>query len=200
MVTREFTSGSGNIFFMDHHDHVNLLRPADLSPGASYADFGAGSGAFTLALRELLGLSADIYALDRDRNRLNELERAHRARFGASDRLHLIPADFTRALELPPLDGVLMANSLHFFRDKQKVLRHVGSFLKPGGAFLLVEYNVDRGNPWVPHPLSFETFRELAPSAGFTEPRLLGKHPSRFLGEFYAALSLRYTPADPFAD
>jgi ubiquinone/menaquinone biosynthesis C-methylase UbiE len=193
---------------MDHHDHVNLLRPADLSPGASYADLGAGSGAFTLALRELLGLSADIYAVDRDQGRLSELERAHRARFGTSDHLHIIPADFTGELgtsassvrRLPPLEGVLMANSLHYFRDKEKVLRHIGSFLRPGGALLLVEYNVDRGNPWVPHPLSFEAFSELAPRAGFSEPRLLAKHPSRFLREFYSALSFKHTHAEPFAD
>ena len=193
---------------MDHQDHVNLLRPADLSPGAPFADLGAGSGAFTLALRELLGLSADIYAVDRDRSRLSELERAHRARFGTSDHLHIIPADFTgrlgtsasSVLRLPPLEGVLMANSLHYFRDKEKVLRHIGSFLKPGGALLLVEYNVDRGNPWVPHPLSFETFSKLAPRAGFSEPSLLAKHPSRFLREFYSALSFRHTQAEPFAD
>jgi ubiquinone/menaquinone biosynthesis C-methylase UbiE len=194
---------------MDHRDHVELLRPADLKPGASLADLGAGSGAFTLALRELLGLSADIYAVDRDRGRLAELERAHQSRFGASDHLHLIPADFTHDIDtstparsalpgragsvrrLPPLDGVLMANSLHFFRDKEKVLRHVSSFLKPGGALLLVEYNVDRGNPWVPHPLSFETFCELAPRAGFSEPRLLATHPSSFLREFYSAVAYK---------
>jgi ubiquinone/menaquinone biosynthesis C-methylase UbiE len=186
---------------MDHHDHVNLLRPADLSPGASYADLGAGSGAFTLALRELLGLSADIYAVDRDRSRLSELEQAHHTRFGTSDHLHIIPADFTgklgtsasSVLRLPPLEGVLMANSLHYFRDKEKVLRHIGSFLKPGGALLLVEYNVDRGNPWVPHPLSFETFSKLAPRAGFSEPSLLAKHPSSFLREFYSAVAFKQT-------
>ena len=80
---------------MNHQDHVNLLRPADVPSGASFADLGAGSGAFTLALRELLGLSADIYAVDRDRGRLSELERSHRARFGESDHLHIIAADFT---------------------------------------------------------------------------------------------------------
>lgn len=173
---------------MDHNDHINLLRPVDLTPDASWADLGAGSGAFTLALRELVGLSADIYAVDRDRGRLAQLEGAHRARFGASEHLHLLSADINDELDLPPLDGVLMANSLHFFRKKEKVLRHVATFLKPGGAFLLVEYNVDRGNPWVPHPLSFETFRKLAPRAGFSEPRLLAKHPSSFLREFYSAL------------
>ena len=178
---------------MDHDDHVKLLRPADLTPGASWADLGAGSGAFTFALRELLGLSAEIYAVDSDRGRLTELERMHRARFGASEHLHLISADFTHALELMLLDGVLMANSLHFFRDKEKVLRHVSSFLKPEGALLLVEYNVDRGNPWVPHPLSFETFCKLAPRASLSEPRLLSKHPSSFLHEFYSAIAYKQT-------
>jgi ubiquinone/menaquinone biosynthesis C-methylase UbiE len=176
---------------MDHHDHVNLLRPADLPFGASFADLGAGSGAFTLALRELLGLSAELYAVDRDRNRLNALEQAHRSMFGSVENLHLVSADFSRELGLPPLDGILMANSLHFFRNKEKVLRHVGSLLKPGGMLLLVEYNVDRGNPWVPHPLSFETFRKLAPRAGFSEPRLLAKTPSSFLREFYSALATK---------
>ncbi len=176
---------------MDHHDHVELLRPANLTPGATFADLGAGSGAFTLALRELLGPSADIYAVDRDQNRLNTLEQAHRSRFGSAEHLHLIQGDFTDAIKLPLLDGVLMANSLHFYRDKEKVLRHISSFLKPGGALLLVEYNVDRGNPWVPHPLSFETFRDLAPQAGFSKPRLLTKHPSSFLREFYSAIAFK---------
>ena len=176
---------------MNHADHVNLLRPANLFPGASWADLGAGSGAFTLALRELLGPAAELYAVDRDEGRLTELERAHRDRFGASDHLHIIPGDFIRELQLPPLDGILMANSLHFFKDKETVLRRVGSFLKPMGALLLVEYNVDRGNPWVPHPLSFETFRKLAPRAGYGEPRLLAKCPSSFLREFYAALAFK---------
>ena len=67
---------------MDHNDHVNLLRPARLTPGALWADFGAGAGAFTLALRELLGPGSDIHAVDKDRARLAELQQAWRARFG----------------------------------------------------------------------------------------------------------------------
>ena len=176
---------------MDHNDHVNLLRLAELSPGASFADLGAGSGAFTLALRELLGLSADVYAVDRNQNQLTILEQAHRSKFGSVENLHLIPADFTGAVSLPPLDGILMANSLHFVKDKRKVLRRVRSFLKPGGVLLLVEYNVDRGNPWVPRPLSFETFRDLTPRAGFSQPRLLATAASSFLREFYSAVTYR---------
>jgi len=170
---------------------MDLLRPADLSPGGTWADLGAGSGAFTLALRELLGSGGAVYVVDKDRRSLASLARTYQSRFGGAQDLHLVHADFTRDLDLPPLDGVVMANSLHYYKDKEKVLRHVRTLLKPGGALLLVEYNADSGNLWVPHPLTFETYRALAPRAGFTEPRLLAKHPSSFLREFYSAAAYK---------
>jgi ubiquinone/menaquinone biosynthesis C-methylase UbiE len=176
---------------MDHTDHVNLLRPADLPSGGIWADFGAGSGAFTLALRELVGPHAEIYAVDKDSRGFKELEKSHRQKFTTAQNVHTVRADFTGRLSLPPLDGIVMANSLHYYKDKEKVLRHVRSFLKIQGALLLVEYNVDSGNMWVPYPLSFETFQALAPRAGFTEPQLLGTAPSRFLKEFYSTLAYR---------
>lgn len=179
---------------MEHNEHVDLLRPANLAPAGTWADLGAGAGAFTLALRELLGPDANIYGVDLDPARLAELERAWRARFRDPGNLHILLADFNRDLaapagSLPALDGVLMANSLHFFKDKQPVLHRVHSFLKPGGALLVVEYNVDMGNMWVPYPFSFETWRRLATQAGFSEPRLLATRDSNFLHGFYAALA-----------
>ena len=178
---------------MDHTDHVNLLSPANLATGGTWADFGAGSGAFTLALRELVGPHANIYAVDKDQRALRQLEKAHREKFTTSQNVHTVRADFSGALSLPPLDGIVMANSLHYFKDREKILRHVRSFLKVHGVLLLVEYNVDSGNPWVPYPLSFETYRILAPRAGFTEPQLLSTIPSRFLKEFYSAVAYRQT-------
>jgi ubiquinone/menaquinone biosynthesis C-methylase UbiE len=172
---------------MDHQDHVALLRPSNLRPGGSWADLGAGSGAFTLALRELVGAEAVIYAIEREKTRLGELEQGWRRRFGDNRGLQLLPADFTRPLEVPALDGIVMANALHFYKDKESVLRRVGSMLKPGGALLLVEYNVDSGNVWVPYPLSFKTYQAVAVRAGFSAPRLLATHPSNFLRGFYSA-------------
>jgi len=180
---------------MNHNDHVNLLRSANLNQGGLWADFGAGSGAFTLALRELVGLDATIYAVDKDKSSLRELENSHRGRFNTTHNLVLFPNDFSRPLDIPALDGVVMANSLHYFKDKENLLRHVHEFLRPNGALVIVEYNVDSGNLWVPHPLSFETFRALAPRAGYSEPRLLAKHPSRFLKEFYSAVAHKIAPS-----
>lgn len=175
---------------LTHTDHVNLLRNAISQQGGQWADFGSGSGAFTLALRELVGADAEIFSIDQDAGRLREQERAFQQMFPKSN-VHFLHADFTRELKLPPLDGMVMANALHYFKDKVQVLKHAREFLKPRGVFILVEYNVDNGNMWVPHPLSFDTFRKLAPRAGFEEPRLLATTPSRFLNEFYAAAAIR---------
>ncbi len=176
---------------MEHNDHVDLLRPAHLPAGGTWVDLGAGSGAFTLALRELVGAEAVIHAVDRNRAALKELQQAYQRRFGSTRNLLIHPMDFSGPLELPGLDGLLMANSLHFFKDKEKILRHVRTFLKPEGTLLLVEYNVDSGNWWVPYPLSFETFRALMPGLQFTQPRLLARHPSSFLHEFYSAAAFK---------
>ena len=175
---------------MNHADHVNLLRGAKLAPGGTWADLGAGTGAFTLALRELVGPDAVIYAVDKDLGSLTELKRGYERRFGEASSLQIHQADFQAIIGLPPLDGVLMANSLHFFKDRAAVLGRVRGLLKPGGTLLLVEYNVDKGNPWVPYPLSFSTFKSVAATAGFEEPRLVSTHPSSFLKEFYSASAL----------
>ena len=100
-----------------------------------------------------------------------------------------VVADFTIPIDLPQLDGIVMANSLHFVRDKAPVLQLIRGYLRPGGRLVLVEYAADRGNEWVPYPLSFATWSVLAADAGFRETRQLASVPSRFLDSIYSALS-----------
>lgn len=178
---------------MNHNDHVNLIKSAflDETPTASFADFGAGSGAFTLALREVTGSSASIYAVDKDKSALSELENSFVSRFHSTTNLFVIHADFSKPLNLPLLDGILMANSLHFFKDKIKVLKHIKTFLKPNGKLIMIEYNVDKGNMWVPYPFSFSTFESMCKESGFDSPTLLAAHPSSFLNGFYSAIAIK---------
>lgn len=176
---------------MNHNDHINLIKSAllDENPNASFADLGAGSGAFTLALREVLGASAKIYAVDKDKSSLRELENSFTSRFKSTTNLTIIQTDFSKPLNLPPLNGILMANSLHFFKDKINVLKHIKTFLKPNGKLIMIEYNVDKGNMWVPYPFSFPTFENMCKESGFENPKLLATHPSSFLNGFYSAIT-----------
>ena len=173
---------------MNHEDHLYLLRGGVPGPGGTWADLGSGSGAFTLALADLLGAGGVIYSVDLDRRALAEQERVMTSRF-PSTTLHYVDADFSIPLELPPLAGIVMANSLHYQRDKGPVLQLLRSYLQPDGRLILVEYNADKGNPWVPYPLSYASWEALARRNGYTSTRLLATVPSRFLGEIYSAVS-----------
>ena len=174
---------------MNHQDHVHLLRKGISEGGGVWADLGSGEGAFTLALADLIGPTGHIYSVDKNQGALKQQERAMLALF-PNRHVNYLVADFTHPLNLPPLDGIVMANSLHYVRDKDPLLQMVRGYLRPGGRLLLVEYNADRGNPWVPYPLSYETWEALARHNGFSGTKLLEGVPSRFLREMYSALSL----------
>jgi ubiquinone/menaquinone biosynthesis C-methylase UbiE len=182
---------------MDHEDHVRLIRAGVEGAGLRWLELGAGRGAFTLALAELLGPDAEIVAVDRDAADLRRLADAMAERFPAT-RLETMTADFRDPIALgeEPFDGLLAANSLHFVRDPAAVIDAVQLLLGPGARVVIVEYDSDSGNPWVPHPFSFETWQAIAERAGLANTRLVGRVPSRFLGAIYAAASEFPPPGD----
>lgn len=195
---------------MEHHEHVALIRDGILGAGPVWAELGSGEGAFTLALSDLLQAShpdaypdqLQIISIDRDTRALDR-QRANLARHDPRSRVtttHLA-ADYREltTLALPPLDGVLAANTLHFVRPKPRaaLLRELWERLNPGGRIVVVEYNVDRGNLWVPHAFSYERWQRMAQEAGFREPRLLHARPSRHLREIYAASADKPNHAGP---
>jgi ubiquinone/menaquinone biosynthesis C-methylase UbiE len=170
---------------VNHSDLVALIKEGITQRGGRWADLGSGQGAFTLALADLLGPGTHITAVDRDAGALRYLERD---RFPGVE-IETQVGDFTRPLTLSNLDGVVMANSLHFVKDKAPVLESVRKMLRPGGTLVVVEYGTDRGNLWVPHPFSYERWEEMAAQAGFVKTRLLQTIPSRHTGSMYSAAS-----------
>src|SRR5437764_9993894 len=131
---------------LKHDDLVALIRDGIAGErGGRWADLGAGEGAFTRALADLLGPEARIVAVDRDASALRAL----------GGRIETRVADFTRPLDLHDLDGVLMANSLHFVRDKQPVLESVRRMILLGGRIIVVYYAADRGTVSSPSPLCY---------------------------------------------
>ncbi len=173
---------------MTHKDALLLIEPGVRTPGGTWADLGAGAGVFARALSELLGPAGSVVAVDRNARALAYIG-APPASGAAIRTLH---ADFTRPLELPDLDGILLANSLHFVMWQERTLRHLVRYLKPRGQVLVVEYDNDQRSPWNPFPLPFNRFQQLAVAVGLQGLQELSRRPSLFGGrELYAAVALK---------
>jgi ubiquinone/menaquinone biosynthesis C-methylase UbiE len=174
---------------VNHDDHVKLIETGiERNRGGVWADFGAGSGAFTLALRDIAGPDTSIIAIDRDQASLQTLRASMERKFPGTQ-FRLVEAEMAEHLTLPPLDGIVAANAIHFVPDQTALLRRWRAYLKPDGRLVVVEYDADNGNRWAPYPMSYAAFRETARAAGFTDPALLGSRPSRWLGRIYSALT-----------
>jgi ubiquinone/menaquinone biosynthesis C-methylase UbiE len=173
---------------VEQHEAILLIGPGLARPGGTWADLGAGTGVFTRALAALVGPAGTVYAVDRDARKLAELtESAARDEMIAS--IRTIVGDFTEPLDLPPLDGVLLANALHYvpYAEQAQVVRDVAALLVPGASMLIVEYERRAANPWVPYPIPFTALKPLARDAGLGAPVRLGSQSSQFGGELYAA-------------
>jgi ubiquinone/menaquinone biosynthesis C-methylase UbiE len=176
---------------VDQREMVALIRGGVAEQGGVWADLGAGTGNFTWALAELLGPSATIYAIDRDARAVE----AQRGRLKTDPPAATVlprQGDVLRPLELPPLDGVLLANLLHFVRDQVGLLRQLRSVVRPGGSLLVVEYEQRFPIPWVPYPLPVARLAAVVTEAGFTQAVQVGERRSPSSGRvLYAAAANR---------
>lgn len=160
-----------------------------------WADVGAGEGTFTRALGERLGRGSRIYAVDRDARAIARLE--HWGRGRGVDVIP-VPADFTRPFALPGddhagLDGILLANALHFVRDAGAVLGRLVARLRPGGRAVIVEYDARAASRWVPYPIPAARLPEWAAAAGLSPPAVTATRPSSYGGIIYVAAAERIT-------
>lgn len=176
---------------MEVEDAIALIRAAVTRPGGVWADLGAGSGVFTRALAKLLGRTGTVYAVDSDPGALLELDRY--ASSMAPGTVRTIVGDFTGPLELPPLDGVLVANALHYvpYSDQPMVVRRIASLLTEAAPMVVVEYDRRHANQWVPFPITPAALTALARDAGLGTPTVLATRPSRYSGAMYSAVVRR---------
>jgi SAM-dependent methyltransferase len=153
----------------------------------SWCDLGSGSGTFTMALARLLLAGSTIYAVDLDPRVLKGIPRQ---RNGVEIRKIVMDLQ-SSTLRLPSVDGVLMANTLHFIQEQQLFLRRL---LSVADCFLIVEYERIKPNPWGPYPVGFEKLRQLFTEAGVERVEKLATRPSLFGGTMYSALAERLRP------
>lgn len=195
---------------MEIHEAAALIagalppRPPGAAEPTVWADLGAGTGTFTSALAWLLGRGATILAVDRDPQAVAALRA--RAQTGGNAQIVVAQADFAdvrawEALQLPPLDGILVGNALHYVAPgmQRALLERLAGALRPGGRLVVVEYEGRAPSQWVPFPVSRAQLQGMRPS-GCVGPRVVGNRRSTFGGAMYAALLERTVPTEPADD
>lgn len=162
---------------MQESDAINLIKKGiKNNHPQNWADLGCGEGTFTLALASLLPQSSTIFAYD--------LKSQHLPGQYNNVPIHFERLDFVKA-QIPTtgLDGILMANSLHYVKDKTALIDRLQS-----PAFIIVEYESRIPNPWVPFPIPSAKLMTLFSSLHY-KTALLATYPSRFGGQMYSLLA-----------
>jgi len=150
-----------------------------------WADLGCGGGTFTKALASLLGEGSKIYAVDREDQQI-------RPDNSYSAAIEFLKLNFINdPFSFSSLDGIMMANALHFVEDKLKFIDKVKHHLKPHGQIIVVEYDTENRNQWVPFPLSFSNLIEIFSTAGFSNIKKTGEKKSIYGSNQMYACSIK---------
>ena len=172
---------------MQLQDAIRLIQSKNINSETKsvWADLGCGSGLFTNALASLLADESTIYAVDKN------LSSFHKDSSLKSILIKPVELNFERTpLPFNNLDGILMANSLHYVKNKKVFFEKIKTCLNAIGCFLIVEYDMETANHWVPYPISFSSLKELFHDVGFSFVEKISERPSAFnRGNLYSAIA-----------
>jgi trans-aconitate methyltransferase len=169
------------------HDATEMLAGCGVGEfgPTTWADLGCGTGTFTIALADLLTPGSVIHAIDRDGPALRKIPSSHKSVSITTHR-----GDFTKQMwPFDRLDGILMANSLHYVDDQATFIRACEARMTSPRRFLIVEYDTHEANRWVPYPVPQTRLTALFTAAGYSSITLLRSRPSVYRrAALYAAV------------
>lgn len=159
---------------MDPREAILLIKDGLTSTAQPqiWLDLGCGKGTFTYALASILPAGSTIIAMDRETQQLN-------THSNPEVTIEFKKVDFEKEeLEVGKVSGILMANSLHFVKDKIKLINRLASLFSSSVHFIIIEYDTMAHNPWVPYPIDFVNIKNLFSISAETVIKKIGEYPS----------------------
>ena len=124
-------------------DPVKIVNAAGISPGNTVADFGCGSGYFSIPVAQAVGEEGVVYSLDILPQALEEVQ--------SKAKILGLTNIITKRVNLEnengsgfgkeELDWVIMKDVLFQNKEKGDIVKEAYRVLKPGGKALIMEWN-----------------------------------------------------------
>jgi ubiquinone/menaquinone biosynthesis C-methylase UbiE len=171
-----------------------LVAWLDIAPGTRIADFGAGDGAYAIALALRVGPSGHVYANEINPQRLTEIRSA--AADAGLDNVSAIEGAVAKTNLPEACCDVLFSRLVyHHLSDAAAINADIYRALRPGGRYLVIEFGPGGIMDWIGEPRGYrsvhgtpnETVVREVTAAGFR----LARRPESWRGRVYAVLFAR---------
>lgn len=168
---------------MKHSIAANLIKNGVTQlKKQDWVELGAGSGLFTQTLGNLIP-SGTIRAIDLNEQALNSIVWKNTA-----VKLIRQVGDFENVAYAEKYNGFLLANSLHYIEPATQLLHKIKQALQPDGRIIIIEYESDAPNMWVPFPIPFSKLKDMAAEIDMSVIKMEHTASQYHKGGIYSAL------------
>ncbi len=123
-------------------DPIKNIEQCGIQAGMEIADFGSGSGHYSMAASKALISTGRVYAIDVQQDLLNKLKNqaVHEGLYNIEVILDDIEKLNGTKLRDNSVDLVFLSNILFQLEDKETTIKEVKRVLRPGGRALVVDW------------------------------------------------------------
>ncbi len=151
----------------DWQQPEKVVQSLAIKPGDRIADLGSGGGYFTFRLSQAVGPTGRVYAVDVDKDMLEDLtERANKDGYRNIEKVLAKYDD--PSLPESGVDLIFTSNVYHHIEARAKYFADAAKYLRPGGRIAIVDFN---GKHWsatfVGHYSPVELIKKEMDEAGY---------------------------------
>ncbi|MBX4191704.1 MAG: methyltransferase domain-containing protein [Candidatus Doudnabacteria bacterium] len=125
-------------------DPERVLFTAGLAAGQTFADFGSGSGFYTIAAAKIVGEQGIVYSVDILEPALDHIVAEARLKNLRNIKTLMCDLEQTASCNTVPVgsvDMVLFANITHQIKNRSNLFAEAYRLLKTGGKLVVIEWN-----------------------------------------------------------
>jgi ubiquinone/menaquinone biosynthesis C-methylase UbiE len=152
---------------------AKVIENLDLEPAMTVADFGCGSGHYTIEAAKKVGKTGKVYAIDIQQEMLSFVR--SQAKLMGLTNIETVWADLETVkatnLRENSVDLVIISNILFQAENKKQIIQEAFRILKSGGRTAIVEWDIENQiasfGPQMEKRITSQNVKDLFAESGF---------------------------------